>query len=184
MKNPETDIDCQISDYSNLSIGKAEMPPQSIGRIIRLALRKNLGPKKVRKTKMLINDFIENHIKFKCKNENDKQNIINNPIINLKAGDLVRVRSIQEIESTLDSFQELKGCGFMPEMIQFCGTIQRVLKPVERFVDERTLKTHRAKGIVILDNLTCRGSSDLGRCDRNCYFFWREEWLEKQDSHK
>jgi hypothetical protein len=25
----------------------------------------------------------------------------------------------------------------------------------------------------------CQGTKDFGRCDRSCFFFWREEWLEK-----
>jgi len=27
--------------------------------------------------------------------------------------------------------------------------------------------------------LHCQGTSDYGRCDRSCFYFWREEWLEK-----
>jgi len=27
----------------------------------------------------------------------------------------------------------------------------------------------------------CQGTPDLGRCDRSCFYFWREEWLEKLD---
>jgi hypothetical protein len=26
------------------------------------------------------------------------------------------------------------------------------------------------------------GTPDYGRCDRACFYFWREEWLEKLDS--
>jgi hypothetical protein len=57
----------------------------------------------------------------------------------LKPGDLVEVRSKEEIEATFNHWRQLKGCSFMPEMGQHCGTVQRVLKPMKRFVDERDL---------------------------------------------
>jgi hypothetical protein len=35
------------------------------------------------------------------------------------------------------------------------------------------------KGIIILDGVFCQGTKDFGACDRTCFYFWREEWLEK-----
>ena len=65
------------------------------------------------------------------------------------------------------------------EMSKYCDTTQRVLKRMERFVDERDYKVKKSNGIVLLEGLNCQGTTDFGRCDRNCFFFWREEWLEK-----
>jgi hypothetical protein len=96
----------------------------------------------------------------------------------LVAGQLVRVKSREEIQATLDDWNYLKGCGFMEEMWPFCGTDQRVLKPVKWFLDERDYRFKRTRGIVFLEGLYCQGTIDYGRCDRNCYYFWREEWLE------
>ena len=97
----------------------------------------------------------------------------------LKIGDQVRVRSWQEIEATLDPFKELKGCAFLAEMKEFCGTEQKVFQVMERFLDERDYKVKRVKGIVLLEGVICRGTPVFGRCDRSCLLFWREEWLEK-----
>jgi len=97
----------------------------------------------------------------------------------LKAGDLVRVRSLQEIQATLNPWGELRGCSFMEGMAPFCGTTQRVCKCVERFMDERNYQMRKARGIVLLEGVFCEGTDALGRCDRSCLFFWREEWLEK-----
>lgn len=101
------------------------------------------------------------------------------PTCPLQAGDLVRVRPQAEIEATLNHWRQLKGCTFMPEMAQYCGTVQRVLKRMERFVDERDLRAKRATGIVLLEGVLCQGTADFGPCDRACHLFWREEWLEK-----
>jgi hypothetical protein len=97
----------------------------------------------------------------------------------LQAGDRVRVRSRQEIQASLNEWNALGGCGFMEEMWAYCGTTQQVLKPVTRFLDERDYKIKRGRRVVILEDVTCQGTLDFGPCDRNCFFFWREEWLEK-----
>ncbi len=97
----------------------------------------------------------------------------------LNAGDLVRVRSREEIQATLDRWRSLKGCAFLDEMTRYCGTTQRVLKRVERFIDEKDYRLKKARGIVLLEGVLCSGTGVTGRCDRACFFFWREEWLEK-----
>jgi hypothetical protein len=97
----------------------------------------------------------------------------------LKTGDVVRVRSLEEIQATLDRWQELRGCAFLEYMGTYCGTTQRVMQPMERFLDERDYKVKKVKGVVILENVICRGTPVFGRCDRCCHLFWREEWLEK-----
>lgn len=97
----------------------------------------------------------------------------------LVAGQAVRVKSREDIQATLDDWNYLKGCGFMEEMWPYCGTKQRVLKPVRKFLDERDYRVKKTRGIVILEGLHCEGTIDYGRCDRNCYYFWREEWLDK-----
>jgi hypothetical protein len=85
------------------------------------------------------------------------------------------------IQATLDPWNYLKGCGFMEEMWQYCGTHQRVLKPVRRFLDERDYRVKKARGIVLLEGLACEGTRDYGRCDRSCHYFWREEGLVRDD---
>jgi len=99
--------------------------------------------------------------------------------ISLRAGDTVRVRSREEIEATLDRWKELKGCAFLENMWQYCGTTQQVLQLMERFLDERDYKVKKAKGIVLLKDVICVGTPVFGRCDRCCHLFWRIEWLEK-----
>ena len=101
--------------------------------------------------------------------------------VHLLAGELVRVRAREEIEAMLDPFKEQKGCAFLEYMWQYCGTTQRVLQPVERFLDERDYKVKKTKGVVLLEGVLCHGTPVFGRCDRACHLFWREEWLERMD---
>jgi hypothetical protein len=64
-------------------------------------------------------------------------------------------------------------------MWQYCGTTQKVLKPVKRFVDERDCRVKKVKGVYLLEGVNCQGFELYGECDRACFYFWREEWLEK-----
>lgn len=101
------------------------------------------------------------------------------PSVPFQTGDLVRVRSREAINSTLDPFKELKGCAFLPEMYQYCGTQQRVLKSMQRFMDERDYKMKKVRGVILLENVFCSGTPTFGACDRCCLLFWREEWLDR-----
>lgn len=97
----------------------------------------------------------------------------------LNAGDLVFVKSKEEIQKTLNKWNQLKGCAFMEEMWPYCGTKQKVFKRIEKFLDERDYLIKKCNGIIILENVMCQGTKDFGPCDRSCFFFWREEWLQR-----
>ena len=101
------------------------------------------------------------------------------PDTDLRKGDTVRVRSKEEILSTLDPFKELRGCAFLPDMFQYCGTTQIVFRVMEHFMDERDYKLKKTRGVILLENVFCNGTPAFGICDRCCFLFWREEWLEK-----
>jgi hypothetical protein len=99
----------------------------------------------------------------------------------LKAGDLVRVRSAEYIRSTLDDRGGHRGCGFGLGMYEYCGKELRVAKVVNRFFDEARWRMLKAGNMVLLEGVHCDGSSisDTQGCDRMCFYFWRTEWLEK-----
>lgn len=97
----------------------------------------------------------------------------------IKAGDLVRIKSKEEIRNTLDRWNRLHGCAFMDEMWPYSGKSHRVYKRIERFLDERDYLVKKCDGIVILESVFCEGTKDFGPCDRSCFLFWREEWLER-----
>jgi hypothetical protein len=71
----------------------------------------------------------------------------------------------------------------MDEMWQYCGGKYKVLKRVNNMLDERELKMKKCRAIVILDGLVCHGNWPFTECERNCYLFWNEVWLEKIDGN-
>lgn len=180
MQLPDNPADCQLPCVPNIAQGFGKVPPESLARRLRLLARRNLDFQMIRALKTKSDRFIEQVLEFLRLNRTKSTAKAAAPTWALKPGDLVRVRSLEEIQGTLNHWGILKGCMFMPnEMSPYCGTTQRVLKRVERFVDERDYRVKTCHGIVFLEGAICQGTTDYGRCDRSCFFFWREEWLEK-----
>jgi hypothetical protein len=102
--------------------------------------------------------------------------------LGLKAGDLVRVRSYEDILATLDTRLSNRGLWFDAELVPFCGKTFRVSTSVERFVDEKTgrLRTMKTPAVV-LEGVTCKAlfSGQRMFCPRAINLWWREIWLER-----
>ena len=98
--------------------------------------------------------------------------------LNLKPGDLVRVKSLAEIKSTLDPTGKNRSLLFAPSMKDFCGQVLRVRNRVENIVLEGTSRQRTLKDTVLLDGSTCDGLCHR-MCPRQSFLFWRECWLER-----
>jgi hypothetical protein len=108
-----------------------------------------------------------------------------NVTLNLKPGDLVQVRSKDEIMGTLNSGLRNRGLWFDVEMVPFCenGTYT-VKRRVDRIINEKTGVMMKLPGpSVILDDVTCSGNYSMCRmfCPRAIYPYWREAWLTKAE---
>jgi hypothetical protein len=97
----------------------------------------------------------------------------------LRPGELVQVRSKEEIIATLNRQNRNRGLLFDSEMLPYCGGIYRVLRRVHHIVDEKTGKMlHMKYPCIVLEGVYCQ--SDFHRlCPRAIYSYWREGWLER-----
>jgi hypothetical protein len=98
----------------------------------------------------------------------------------LRPGQLVRVRSKQEIAKTLDADGKTRGLWFDREMLVHCGKTYRVKAKVERFIEETTGRlVQLSSDCYILEGVMCSGERSTGRhlCPRAIYPWWRECWL-------
>jgi hypothetical protein len=161
--------------------GKGEEKDLSLMVRMKLVLKRRLSVRMQRRIKGVVSAVLDLFDRGRGRTKMVRALAEVPPPSRLEAGDLVRVRSREEIEATLDHWRSLKGCGFLGEMAIYYGTDQRVLKRVERFIDERDFRPKKTSGVVLLEGLTCSGTGTTGKCDRACFFFWREEWLEKLD---
>lgn len=109
------------------------------------------------------------------------------PPLHLKAGDVVRVKSHDEILDMLDTNNKNRGLYFGAEEVPYCGRTFRVRSTVDRMIDERTGKMRIMKGNhAILEGAICKAQFSDRRifCPRAIYPFWREGWLERAEGAK
>jgi hypothetical protein len=100
--------------------------------------------------------------------------------LNLMPREWVRVKTADQIARTLDKQGKNRGLDFTVEMLPFCGREFRVLRRLEKMINEPTRQLIHVEGTVILDNVTCDGCHILrGGCPKNNYHYWREIWLER-----
>jgi hypothetical protein len=99
--------------------------------------------------------------------------------MNLQPGELVEVKSKREIEETLDARQRTRGLRFDQEMLAYCGRRGRVLRRVEKLIDESSGKmVHIHTDCIVIEGFVCTG--DLHRfCPRSVFPYWREAWLKR-----
>ncbi len=98
--------------------------------------------------------------------------------LSLRPGELVEVKSVEEILNTLDPNRKHRGLLWMTGMRKYCGKRYRVLKNVEKIVLESNGEVRKMTNTVILDGVMCDGVEFCG-CDRSCFHFWREAWLKR-----
>jgi len=106
--------------------------------------------------------------------------------LNLQPGELVRIKSHDEILKTLNTSNKNRGLYFDAEEVPYCGSTFRVLKRVTRIINERTGKMREMKTpSVILDSVVCQSRFSECRmfCPRSIYAYWREIWLERVESN-
>ncbi|HET9232492.1 MAG TPA: hypothetical protein VFO00_14490 [Vitreimonas sp.] len=102
--------------------------------------------------------------------------------LNLQPGELVRVKSYEEILKTIDRDGMNRGLFFDAEMVPYCGGVFRVRARVDKFINEKTGAMIRLKTpAVILEGGWCRGRYSAYRlfCPRAIYSWWREAWLQR-----
>jgi hypothetical protein len=103
-------------------------------------------------------------------------------VLNLQPGEFVQVKSREEILATLDINNKNRGLLFDIEMLPYCGGTYRVLRRVEKIIDEKTGKMLKlSNNCIMLDGVVCRGCLSSNRlfCPRSIYSYWHEIWLRR-----
>jgi hypothetical protein len=107
-----------------------------------------------------------------------------NNVLDLRVGELVRVRPAEEILATLDEHGALDSLPFMPEMLPFCGKEFRVYRRATKACDTIDWSAlRRMENAVHLEQLRCDGSAH-GGCQAGCLIYWKEAWLERVPGDK
>jgi hypothetical protein len=108
------------------------------------------------------------------------------PSINLglEVGELVRVKSRDEILATVDEFLNNRGMAFHAEMMPYCGKIFPVKQRLRKLMNEKTGQVVELKSsCLVLEGADCHGRyAPPLSCPRECFPYWREIWLERADA--
>jgi hypothetical protein len=96
----------------------------------------------------------------------------------LQPGEMVEVKSVEEVLATLDGRRRHQGLLWMTGMARYCGRRYRVYQRVERITLESNGAQRTMKNTVLLEGVMCDGR-EFGGCDRSCFHFWREAWLRR-----
>src|SRR5512143_2227869 len=106
--SPPTDA-CQIATLPHLSQGRAPFGRASLYRRARLMIRRRLP--------MQFQNKLRQQVIRVSRVGSSTPAALSAPAIEpaFDSGDLVRVRSQEEIGATLDHYARLRGCAFMPE---------------------------------------------------------------------
>ncbi len=102
--------------------------------------------------------------------------------LDLQPGELVQVKSYDEILKTLSKANKNRGLFFGSEMVRYCGSVRRVRARVEHIIDEKTGKMLKLPGeCLVLEGAICAAEYSEKRlfCPRRLYPFWREIWLKR-----
>ena len=102
--------------------------------------------------------------------------------LGLEPGELVRVKSHEEILATVTVGNMNRGMYWDAELVPYCGGTYRVLKRVTRMIDEKTGRMLEMKTpCIVLDAVVCQARYTSGRmlCPKSMYPYWREIWLER-----
>lgn len=102
--------------------------------------------------------------------------------LDLRPGELVQIKSYEEILATLSKKNKNRGLFFGEEMVPYCGGVHKVRARVDQMVDEKTGKIMKLPGeCLILEGVVCRAHYSEKRlfCPRNIFPFWREIWLKR-----
>lgn len=106
--------------------------------------------------------------------------------LGLKAGDLVRVKSADQIMATVDRRLMNRGMGFHTEMVPYCGKTFRIKQRLNKIINEKTGRLITLKNsCLVLDGVGCHGRfTDPVSCPRALPPYWREIWLERVDAEQ
>jgi hypothetical protein len=102
--------------------------------------------------------------------------------LEIRPGDLVRVKPYLEILATLDTYNRNRGLYFDAEHVPYCGGVYSVRSRIDKYIDEKTGKLRTLKNpSFILEGVWCQARYSDCRmfCPRSIYSWWREIWLER-----
>lgn len=107
--------------------------------------------------------------------------------LDLKKGELVEIKSKEEIWTTVNHQNRNRGLQIDEEMTRYCGMRFRVTERITQIIDERTGEMmHFSNPCIVLEGVNCLGEYSDRRllCPRRITTYWREIWLKRAEENR
>jgi hypothetical protein len=101
--------------------------------------------------------------------------------LNLRRGETIQVRSIEDIVATTNERAQNRGLYFAPDMRLLCGETAQVRSRLEKIIVDGTGEMRQLHNTVYLEESMC-GCAHVafGGCPRGEFAYWREIWLRRR----
>lgn len=97
----------------------------------------------------------------------------------LQPGELVRIKSREEIAETVNDERKNRGLGIDAEMVRHCGKTAAVARRINQIIDEQSGRMLKMREpCIVLQGIVCEGANTMN-CPREITPYWREIWLER-----
>jgi hypothetical protein len=103
------------------------------------------------------------------------------PALDFSPGQVVEIRTKEEIMPTLGPDNRNRKMWFDPEMVPHCGKRAPVNRSVRRIIDDQSGKMIRLGDCIALDNVVCQGIYHRF-CPRALDQYWRSSWLRTEEA--
>ncbi len=101
-------------------------------------------------------------------------------VLGLQPGEMVEVKSLEEIVATLNKTGHNRGLHFSADQRPFCGKRFRVRGRADNFIAEGIGEMKHFRNTVILEDVLCDSACfAFGGCYRADLLYWREIWLKR-----
>jgi len=102
--------------------------------------------------------------------------------LNLRAGERIVVKSMQDITQTLDAKSHNRGLLFTPDMRLLCGREKKIARHLDKVIVDGTGEMRKMKNTVYLEDSYCScPHAAIGGCPRGEFVYWREIWLRREE---
>jgi len=101
--------------------------------------------------------------------------------LDLVPGELVQIKTVNEIKATLDANKKNRGLYFDVEMVLFCVRTCPVRARVNKIIEKPTGKMVKIPGDwILLEGTACTGKY-RSSCARAILPYWRKLWVRRTD---
>lgn len=171
---------CQSSEFPRATLHLSTM--QRFAKIFSAVAAGNISPWNMGK-RILVWIWWKTHNRLVGQHAHGTEDKTPTELLGLQPGEIVEVKSLEEIARTLNKTGHNRGLHFSADQRPFCGKRFRVRSRADNFIAEGTGEMKHFRNTVILEDVLCDSACfAFGGCYRADLLYWREIWLKRVEA--